>query len=607
MEKGAITTPQQLKRLNISELNGVCEYLRERIIGVVENNGGHLSSNLGAVELTVALHYVFDCPDDKIVFDVGHQAYAHKLLTGRDGDFDGLRKNGGISGFPQPKESEYDAFVAGHASTSLSVATGLAESIRQNGKRDRVIAVIGDGALTGGLAYEALNAIGSEQLPVITVLNDNEMSISKNVGAISKHLTRLRVSKKYTRLKGEVKRAVSAIPLLGDGVIHLLEKGKRFLKRMVLSNKIFEAMGIAYYGPFDGHDVGELVEVFAQVKNKDKPVLIHVITDKGRGLKSATVDPAHSHGISSSGAKSGKRFSDVLGAFMTDAAARDARIMAVTAAMSIGTGLEEYSKAFPERFKDVGIAEEHAVTYCAALAAGGMKPYFAVYSTFLQRAYDELLHDVCIGAYPVTFCIDRAGVVGADGVTHQGVFDLSYLLPMPNMTVMCPTDGAEFRDMLEFSLTYNAPLAIRYPRTYETEREHAPIEYGKWERVYGCGAKTYVLCAGNRALDIAFAAAQEADIEIINCRFVKPLDTEMLRELNKSGNAVITIEDNVASGGFGQSVLCALNGDGLKARCVCLAHGDGFIDDREIGSSLAASGLTAENLIRVVKSLEKRR
>lgn len=607
MKKGEIKTPQDLKRLNITELHDVCEYVRERIIGVVENNGGHLSSNLGSVELTVALHYVFDCPRDKIVFDVGHQAYAHKILTGRDEAFDGLRKNDGISGFPQPGESEYDAFIAGHASTSLSVATGLAESIKQHNGSERVIAVIGDGALTGGLAYEALNAIGSEQLPVITVLNDNEMSISKNVGAISKHLTRLRVSKKYTRLKGEVKRAVSAIPLLGDGVIHLLEKGKGFLKRMVLSNKIFEAMGIAYYGPFDGHDVGELVEVFSQVKHKDKPVLIHVITDKGHGLKSAAVDPAHSHGISSSGAKSGKQFSDVLGAFLTESAGKDGRIMAVTAAMSIGTGLEEYSKAFPTRFKDVGIAEEHAVTYCAALAAGGMKPYFAVYSTFLQRAYDEVLHDVCIGGYPVTFCIDRAGAVGADGVTHQGVFDLSYLLPMPNMTVMCPTDGAELRAMLEFSLSFDAPLAIRYPRTYATEREHAPIEYGKWERVYECGAKAYALCAGGRALDIAFDAARKIKLNIINCRFAKPLDTDMLRELNKPGNIIVTVEDNMECGGFGQSVLCALNAEGLAAECACLAHGDAFIDDRDISSSLAASGLTAENLIGTVKSLEKRR
>lgn len=607
MERGAIKTPQDLKRLNISQLPDVCEYVRERIIGVVENNGGHLSSNLGAVELTVALHYVFDCPNDKIVFDVGHQAYAHKILTGRDEAFDGLRKNGGISGFPQPAESEYDAFVTGHASTSLSVATGLAESVKQKGEHARVVAVIGDGALTGGLAYEALNAIGSEQLPVITVLNDNEMSISKNVGAISKHLTRLRVSKKYTRWKGEIKRAVSAIPLLGDGVIHLLEKGKRFLKRMVLSNKIFEAMGIAYYGPFDGHNVGELVEVFSQVKNKDKPVLIHVITDKGHGLKSATVDPAHSHGISSSGAVRGKRFSDVLGAFLTETAQNDKRIMAVTAAMSIGTGLEEYSKAFPDRFKDVGIAEEHAVTYCAALAAGGMKPYFAVYSTFLQRAYDELLHDVCISGYPVTFCIDRAGVVGADGATHQGVFDLSYLLPMPNMTVMCPTDGAELKSMLEFSLAYGAPLAIRYPGTYVTEREHAPIEYGKWERICECDSSVYVLCVGGRALDVAFEAARGIKLNIINCRFAKPLDTELLRDINKTGNIIVTVEDNVERGGFGQSVLCALNACELKARCVCLAHGDSFIDDRDVVSSLAKSGITAENLIRVVKSLEKRR
>ena len=605
MDYSQIKTPNDLKRLNISELDGLCEFIREKIIGVVENNGGHLSSNLGAVELIVALHYVFDCPNDKLVFDVGHQAYAHKIITGRGDAFSGLRKNGGISGFPRPDESEYDTVVAGHASTSLSIAAGLAESVRQKKENKRVIAVIGDGALTGGLAYEALNAIGSDQLPVIIVLNDNEMSISKNVGAISKHLTRLRVSKRYTRIKGEVKRAVSAIPLLGDGVIHLLEKGKHFLKRMVLSNKIFEAMGISYYGPFDGHDIRELVEVFSQVKNNSgRPILVHAITDKGRGLKSAAVDPAHSHGITSVGAKSGKQFSDVLGEFLTTAAKTDSRIMAVTAAMSIGTGLEGISKAYPERFKDVGIAEEHAATYCAALAAGGMKPYFAVYSTFLQRAYDEVMHDACIGKYPVTFCIDRAGAVGADGVTHQGVFDLSYLLPMPNMTVMCPTDGAELKSMLEFSLTFDAPLAIRYPKSYVTEREHAPIVYGKWESVKKSDPRVFALCVGGRTLDIATEAAQKTAFNIINCRFAKPLDVELLREINKAGNLIITLEDNVASGGFGSAVLCALNAQGLKAKCVSLAHGDEFIDDREVNSTLAASGLSVENLLDIIKRLK---
>ncbi len=378
-----INSPQDLKKLKVSELDGYAEYVRGKIVAAVENNGGHLSSNLGTVELTVALHYVFDCPTDRIIFDVGHQCYTHKILTGRGEAFGGLRKNGGISGFPRPSESEYDAFGTGHASTSLSVALGFAEAAKRKGESRSTVAVIGDGALTGGLAYEALNAIGSENLPLIIVLNDNEMSISKNVGAMSNYLTRLRVSKKYTRLKGELKRSVSLIPFFGDGFLHFLEKGKKLLKNIVLSDKMFEAMGIGYYGPFDGHNIRELVEVFEQVREKREPMLVHVLTDKGRGLKSAAIDPAHSHGVSAVELNvDEKKFSDVLGDFLSRAAKADDRVTAVTAAMAIGTGLEAFSKEFPDRFKDVGIAEEHAVTYCAALAAAGLKPYFAVYSTF---------------------------------------------------------------------------------------------------------------------------------------------------------------------------------------------------------------------------------
>lgn len=600
-----IKTPQDLKKLSVKELYGYAEYVRGKIIATVETNGGHLSSNLGTVELTIALHYVFDCPTDRIVFDVGHQCYTHKILTGRGDTFDDLRKNGGISGFPKPSESEYDAFGTGHASTSLSLALGFAEAAKRKHEERSTIAVIGDGALTGGLAYEALNAIGSESLPLVIVLNDNEMSISKNVGAMSNYLTRLRVSKKYARLKSELKRSVSLIPFFGDGVLHFLEKGKRLLKNIVLSDKMFEAMGISYYGPFDGHDLRELVDVFNQVKEKREPVLVHVLTDKGRGLTSAAVDPAHSHGISSLEFNPDeKKFSDVLGEFLSAAAKSDERVTAITAAMAIGTGLEGFSKEFPDRFKDVGIAEEHAVTYSAALAAGGMKPYFAVYSTFLQRSFDELLHDVCIGNYPVTFCIDRAGVVGSDGVTHQGVFDLSYLSMMPNMIVMSPTDGNEFYSMLDFSLRFSSPLAIRYPKGYSTEREHTKIEYGRWEYIHECKSKVFVLCVGPRALDVAEAAARSVNIDIINARFVKPLDKEMLDGLNKRGNVIITLEDNIRHGGFGEAVLSYLNSTELRATVKILAHDDCFIENHDIAYSLAASGLDEENLIKTVKSLE---
>lgn len=601
MDVGNIRSPQDLKRLNINELGEVASGIRERIIETVKTNGGHLSSNLGTVELTVALHYVFDCPTDKLIFDVGHQSYAHKLLTGRGELFDGLRKNGGISGFPKPSESEYDAFGTGHASTSLSVALGFAEAARLKGEKYKTVAVIGDGALTGGMAYEALNAIGSEGLPVIIVLNDNEMSISRNVGAMSNYLTRLRVSKKYARIKNEIKRAVSTVPILGDGVLHLLDKGKRFLKKLVLSNKIFESMGISYYGPFNGHDVKELVGVFNQVKNRTTPALIHVVTDKGFGLTSATADPAHSHGVSAATEAKEKLFSDVLGNFLTDAASRDERIVAVTAAMAIGTGLEGFGKAHPDRLKDVGIAEEHAVTYCAALAAAGLKPYFAVYSTFLQRGFDQLLHDACIGGYPVTFCVDRAGAAGSDGVTHQGLFDLSYLTVLPDMTVMCPTDGEEFRSMLEFSLAFDRPLAIRYPKSYSTTRDHAPIELGRWETVHRGKAKTTVLCAGGRALDIALAAAAETDCTVVNCRFVKPLDTECIDGIVKSGQRIVTVEDNVRRGGFGESVLSYINGVGRSADVRIMAFPDAFCDERTVKSAFESAGITVENLVAACK------
>ena len=605
MDYSLVKTPQDVKRLNISELNGLCEYLRERIINVVETNGGHLASNLGTVELTVALHYVFDSPKDKFIFDVGHQSYAHKILTGRGDSFEGLRRNGGISGFPQPAESEHDPFVAGHASTSLSVALGFAQANKLMNKDGRSLAVIGDGALTGGMAYEALNAIGSDGLPVVIVLNDNNMSISRNVGAMSKYLTRLRVSKKYSRMKSEIKRAVSIIPIFGDGAIHLMERGKKLLKRVVLSGKMFESMGISYYGPFDGHNVRELIDVFSEVSKKSGPVIVHVVTNKGNGLKSSAIDPEHTHGINSVGAARGNDFSSVLGEFLTDAAKRDERVMAVTAAMSIGTGLEGFSKAFPDRFKDVGIAEEHAATYCAALAAGGLKPYYAVYSTFLQRCVDQIIHDVCIESCPVTFCIDRAGAVGADGVTHQGLFDLSYLLPMPNMTVMCPTDGNELRAALEFSLGFNAPLAIRYPKSYSLNRDHAPIEYGKWEVVrQSKKSKAYVLCAGGRALDVALEAAESIDINVINARFVKPIDTEYLNSINKRGNIIVTVEDNVLTGGFGSSVLQFICGKKERAAFSAIAHDDKFIDDRDVRSTLDGSGISKENLCKVIKSLE---
>ena len=463
-----INSPSDLKQLNIEELGLYAEEIRQKIIETVNIRGGHLASNLGIVELTLALHYVFDCPTDKFIWDVGHQCYTHKILTERRDLFASLRANDGISGFPSPSESKYDAFLAGHSSTSLSAALGFAISRDRQKQSNNVIAIIGDGALTGGMAYEALNQIGESQSGMIIVLNDNKMSISENVGAMSRYLNKLRLSGKYHTLKRNVKKAVSALPFFGDKLVYAMDRGKNKLKSLILSNKIFESLGIRYLGPFDGHDIQELIEIFSSVQNTDKPVLIHVCTEKGRGDFTAQNNPSKFHGVGSIAEKDKNEysFSSEVGKFLLKAAETEERLAVITAAMRDGTGLKFFAEKYPDLFYDVGIAEQHAVTFAAALAASGMKPYFAVYSTFLQRAFDQVLHDVCLQKLPVRFLIDRSGAVGADGKTHQGIYDLSYLSLMPGMTVCTPKDIPEFIDILQWSLDFNRPLAIRYPKSY---------------------------------------------------------------------------------------------------------------------------------------------
>lgn len=585
-----------LKSLDLEALKQYAAEVREHIIATVEKNGGHLSSNLGSVELTIALHYVFDCPNDKIVFDVGHQAYTHKIITGRRDRFETLRMSGGISGFPKMSESASDAFTVGHSSTSLSAALGLARARDLQHQTHKVVAVIGDGALTGGMAYEAINDIGASGVPMLIVLNDNTMSISRNVGAISKYLARLRISKRYAGFKTAVKKGVSAMPFFGNRLMRFLDRTKDNLKAALLVNKMFENYGIGYYGPFDGHDIGEMVGVFRQAAKKKRPVLVHLITSKGKGLYEAERDPSRFHGLRSEREREKREiaFSMIAGNKLIEMAGKDERITAITAAMADGTGLTEFARRFPNRYFDVGIAEEHAVTMAAGLAAGGMKPYFAVYSTFLQRGFDQLLHDVCINDLPVTFLIDRAGVCGADGVTHQGVFDLSYLSLLPNMTVLAPCDGEELSAMIEFSRTFDHPLAIRYPKSFTAVYNVGAVDLN-WVTVRK-GTGGTVLAVGNRMLEIAL----HTRATVIHARCVKPLDTACLDELARSGQPIVTMEDNVRRGGFGESVLQYFGKMGYKNPVTVLAHDDRFIDETDVDSVFAESGLTVERLQAVL-------
>lgn len=593
-----INSIADLKALSIKELDCYAKEVRKHIIDIVQKNGGHLASNLGTVELTLALHYVFSSPKDKIIWDVGHQAYTHKIVTGRRDSFDKLRENGGISGFPKPAENEHDCFISGHSSTSLSVALGLAHA-RDLSKEDfQIVSVIGDGAMTGGMAYEAINNIGESQSKMIIILNDNKMSISRNVGAFSNYLAKLRLSKRYAKLKQNVQRGVSALPFFGEKLVNAIERTRDNIKSIVLSNKLFENFGIKYYGPFDGHNIPNLVELFKRTKNENRPILIHLVTNKGNGFSQAQSNPEKFHGLNPRVDEKQYSFSEVFSDEICRLAEQDDEVVAVTAAMESGTGLEKYFKKFPQRAFDVAIAEQHAVTMAAGMAKGGLKPFFAVYSTFLQRGFDQIIHDVCIDRLPVTFIIDRAGVVGADGVTHQGIFDLSYLNLMPNMSICTPKDGDELAAMMRFALTFDAPLAIRYPKNFKTSYGACgEITLGKWETVKAAHTSKYILAAGNRMLDLACGIDS---VTVINARFIKPLDIEMLAKLNKPENTLLTLEDNVLDGGFGSSVVRHLSESGMKATVKCLGY-DGFIDDMNIESSMFSNGLNTENIKKLLK------
>ena len=557
-----------IKKLNKKDLQILAEEIREFLIEKISVTGGHLASNLGVVELTMAMHLAFDLPKDKIIWDVGHQAYTHKVLTGRKAGFDDLRKYGGMSGFPKRKESECDAFDTGHSSTSISAGLGYVEAREILGEDHHVISVIGDGSLTGGMAYEALNNAAHLKSNFIIVLNDNTMSISPNVGGMSKYLDSIRTAQTYTDLKRGVEHALRKVPVAGESIVEHIRKTKSGIKQLFVPGMFFEDMGITYLGPVDGHNIGELYRAFQEAKKLDNAVLLHVLTKKGKGYLPAEIEPSKFHGtgpfeIATGQAlakKDGDTYTDVFGKVLCDIGANDTNVVAITAAMKDGTGLSEFAKRYKKRFFDVGIAEEHGVTFAAGLAAGGLKPVFAVYSSFLQRGYDQMIHDVALQNLPVVFAIDRAGIVGNDGETHQGIFDLSYLSSIPNMTVISPKNKWEMADMVRYAVDFESPIAIRYPRgkAYTGLKEYRKsIQFRQSETIYE--EDEIAIFSIGHMMEIAEKVRRKLkemgyDCSLINGRFVKPIDEEILVRMAKDHKLFVTIEENVLSGGYGERV-----------------------------------------------------
>lgn len=575
-----IKEANDVKQLSLSECEQLAQEIRDFLIRSLSETGGHLASNLGVVELTIALHRFLHFPEDKLVWDVGHQAYTHKILTGRKEQFATLRKTGGLSGFPKRKESDCDAFDTGHSSTSISAGLGLVQARDLKGENYQVVSVIGDGALTGGMAYEALNNAAELKKNFIIILNDNEMSITRNVGGMSSYLDHIRMAAPYTELKMGVTNALKKIPKVGDGMVDALHKTKSSIKQLVIPGMLFENMGLTYLGPVDGHDMRQLGKVLQEAKRKKGPVLIHVLTEKGRGYEPAMRHPARFHGAAPYEIETGlpksngnPSYTDIFSTVMRKFGDREPDVVAVSAAMVPGTGLKRFGNMFPERLFDVGIAEEHAVTFAAGLALGGLRPVVAIYSSFLQRAVDQILHDVCMQNLPVVFAVDRAGLVGSDGETHHGCFDLSYLSMMPNMTVMAPKNKWELSDMLKFAIRQKSPVAIRYPRgeAYTgLEDYRAPIEMGKAE-ILEKGKEIAILAVGNMVRTAVQVTENLRNCgyepTLVNMRFVKPLDMDLLEILREDHSLIVTMEENVKSGGFGEQVM-AYYGSRLQSPAV---------------------------------------
>ena len=615
-----IHEPADLKKLSIKQLNQLCEELRAEIINVVSEHGGHLASNLGVVELTVAMHYVFDAPEDKLVMDVGHQAYAHKLLTGRYNAFHTLRQKGGISGFPQQDESEFDAFTAGHASTAISAALGMARTRDiMRGDYD-VVALVGDGALTGGMCYEALNDAGQSNTRMIVLLNDNEMSIAPNVGALSRYLTRMRQSKGYIAVKHGVRERLEKHPRFGAPLYRALSRFRNNIRSFFVDDKFFSALGFAYMGPVDGHDLRQLIKVLRRARGYDRPQLIHVVTQKGRGYQPAEDHPVTFHGVAPFYLESGSRKREgetssgkVVARQLAGMADNDIRICAITAAMPMGTGMDIFQQAHPDRCFDVGIAEEHAVTMAAGMASQGMKPYVAIYSTFLQRAYDQILVDVCRNGLPVTFLIDRAGLVGEDGETHQGVFDLSYLRSIPGLVVAAPRDVRDLKKLVEISQDCNGPMAIRYPKGCEDMgpgiQSQRRFSVGQWELL--SDGRDVMIFAVGRMVSLAMQAAIElmgkgVSAGVVDARFVAPMDREMLRGKASGVRLVVTVEENVLAGGFGEGVLDALASLDMDVPVLTLGVPDRFIAQATVAQQTVECGLDALSIARRISERLKR-
>lgn len=605
-----IQKPNDIKKIPADQLPALAEEIREFIIESLSKTGGHLASNLGVVELTIAMHRVFDLPKDKLIWDVGHQSYTHKILTGRKDGFETLRREGGISGFPKRSESDCDVFDTGHSSTSISAGVGYVRARELKKENYSVVSIIGDGALTGGMAYEALNNAASLKSNFIIVLNDNEMSITENVGGMSSYLSGLRTASAYTDFKMDVTKALNRIPGIGPGMVDAMRKTKSSIKQIIIPGMLFEDMGLTYLGPVDGHNIPQLIKTFQEAKRFEGPILVHVLTQKGRGYEPAMRHPARFHGAGPFDVKTGlpvgkpnPTYTDVFSTVMRKMGDRRKDVAAVTAAMMTGVGLKRFYNMFPDRCFDVGIAEEHAVTFAAALSLGGITPVVAIYSSFLQRAYDQIMHDVCMQNLHVVFAIDRAGLVGYDGETHHGIFDLSYLGSMPNMTILAPKNLWELSDMIKFAVDYDGPIAVRYPRgeAYTGLKEfRAPICLGKSEVIHE-GSRVALLAVGSMVkmaeeVQKQLKERMDMDAALVNARFVKPIDEELLRSFADTYELVVTLEENVKDGGFGERVLAFAEEEDLPFGVEIIALPDRFIPHGSVSYQMKQVGFTPEDI-----------
>jgi 1-deoxy-D-xylulose-5-phosphate synthase len=590
-----VNSPADVRRLERSDLARLAEEIREEIVSICSHVGGHVAPSLGVVELTLALHYVFDTPGDKLIWDVGHQAYAHKLITGRRKQFERLRQVGGISGFPKREESIYDPFGSGHSGTSISAALGMAEARDLRGDDYKVVAIIGDGGLTAGMAFEALNCAGEQKRDLIVVVNDNEMSISKSVGAVSAYLNRIMTGQRVNRFREDIKKFLEEIPGIGKSVVSFAKHAEESLKGLLVPGILFEELGFQYFGPLEGHHLDHLIETFRNIRRLKGPRLVHVLTKKGKGYLPAEANPDIFHGVGRFDKETGRiydnpsppTYTQIFGRTLVELAEEDKRVLAITAAMPLGTGLTEFAQRFPERFYDIGIAEQHGVTFAAGLALEGMRPVVAIYSTFLQRAYDQIVHDVCLQRIPVVFALDRGGIVGEDGPTHQGLFDLSFLRHIPGMVVMAPKDENELRRILATAIQYSAgPIAFRYPRGkgygVPLDQEIKKLEIGKGEVLHE-GKDALILAIGSTVYPALKAAtileAEGIGVTVVNSRFVVPLDEELIGDLAGSHQALMTVEENVVAGGFGSAVLEFLHTRGVLPRRIhCLGIPASFVE-----------------------------